>query len=76
MKIPYQSNQRQVMPTGGSAQNIALQSTPGLNPFLDTVVKISGEKFEESKAKDLQQKQLGILKDLNKFKRNRRPCCL
>ena len=67
MKIPYQSNQRQVMPTGGSAQNIALQSTPGLNPFLDTVVKISGEKFEESKAKDLQQKQLGILKDLNKF---------
>tara|TARA_R100001594_G_scaffold6095_5_gene17894 strand:+ start:2159 stop:4543 length:2385 start_codon:yes stop_codon:yes gene_type:complete len=67
MKIPYQSNQRQVMPTGGSAENIALQSTPGLNPFLDTVVKISGEKFEESRALDIQKQQLDILKDLNKF---------
>ena len=67
MKIPYESNQRQVMPTGGDAQNIALQSTPGLNPFLDTVVKIAGDKFDESRALDIQKQQLDILKDLNTF---------
>ena len=67
MKIPYESNQRQVMPTGGSAQNIALQSTPGLNPFLDTVVKIAGDKFDESRALDVKKQQLDILKDLNTF---------
>ena len=58
MKIPYQSNQRQVMPEGGSAQNIALTASGGQNTFLDTLTKISGDAFQQKY--DLEQKKQAI----------------
>jgi len=67
MKIPYQSNQRQVMPTGGSAENIALTASGGQNTFLDTVVKISGDAFQQKY--DLEQKKqaIDLISDLSTF---------
>ena len=67
MKIPYQSNQRQVMPEGGSAQNIALTASGGQNTFLDTLTKISGDAFQQKY--DLEQKKqaIDLISDLSTF---------
>ena len=67
MKIPYQSNQRQVMPTGGSAENIALTASGGQNTFLDTLTKISGDAFQQKY--DLEQKKqaIDLISDLSTF---------
>lgn len=67
MKIPYESNQRQVMPEGGSAQNIAITASGGQNTFLDTLTKISGDAFEQKYDLEQKKKAIDLISDLSTF---------